>query len=143
MPEVMALAKKHGKTLVESNFDGELVVQPVMPAEEAERALRRLGRAARAHERDFARRPGSPGLTVAAWLKEQDEPADVKAAFRSMIEGLWCLGLDVLPLWYLIDNDRRITNEVGELQYSLAETMHSLAVDLAAGSATACGWRRR
>ena len=35
-------------------------------------------------------------------------------------------------MWYLIDNDRRITNEVGELQYSLAETMHSLAEDLAA-----------
>ncbi len=34
-------------------------------------------------------------------------------------------------MWYLIDNDRRITNEVGELQYSLAETMHSLADDLA------------
>ena len=32
-----------------------------------------------------------------------------------------------MPLWYLIDNDRRITNEVPELQYFLRETMHSLA----------------
>ena len=36
-----------------------------------------------------------------------------------------------MPLWYLIDNDRRITNEVSELQYFLGETMHSLAEDLA------------
>jgi monoamine oxidase len=70
-------------------------------------------------------------MSVAAWLKAQDEPAEVKAAFRSTIEGLWCLDLDSLPIWHLIDNDRRITNEVGELQYQLAETMHSLADDLA------------
>ena len=38
MPEVMALAQKHGKTLVESNFDGDYIVQPVMSAKEAERA---------------------------------------------------------------------------------------------------------
>ena len=59
-----------------------------------------------------------------------------------MIEGLWCLGLDLLPMWYLIDNDRRLTNEVGELQYQLAETMHSLAADLAARPRRQeCGWR--
>ena len=57
--------------------------------------------------------------------------ADAKAAFRSMIEGLWCQALERMPLWYLIDNDRRITNEVSELQYFLGETMHSLADDLA------------
>ena len=36
-----------------------------------------------------------------------------------------------MPLWHLIDNDRRITNEVSELQYFLGETMHSLADDMA------------
>ncbi|TIV33763.1 MAG: flavin monoamine oxidase family protein, partial [Mesorhizobium sp.] len=44
----------------------------------------------------------------------------------------WCLALDKVPLWYLIDNDRRITNEVFELQYFLGDTMQSLAEDLAA-----------
>src|SRR5690606_12256972 len=39
----------------------------------------------------------------------------------------------VLPAWHLTDNDRRITNAAGELQYQLAETMHSLAADLARG----------
>ncbi len=133
MPAVMALAQKHGKTLVESNFDGNYIVQPVMSAKEAERAYN--GSSA-LRERMNTISPDDPeiaGLTVGAWLAAQDEPADVKAAFRSMIEGLWCIGLDVMPLWYLIDNDRRITNEVGELQYSLAETMHSLAADLARG----------
>ena len=48
-----------------------------------------------------------------------------------MIEGLWCQPPDDVPLWYLIGNDRRITNEVPELQYFLKETIHSLAVDLA------------
>ncbi|TGR16534.1 flavin monoamine oxidase family protein, partial [Mesorhizobium sp. M1C.F.Ca.ET.196.01.1.1] len=46
-------------------------------------------------------------------------------------EGLWCLALDKVPLWYLIDNDRRITNEVFELQYFLGDTMQSLVDDLA------------
>ncbi len=70
-------------------------------------------------------------MTVAAWLERQQDPADAKTAFKSMIEGLWCLAVDKVPLWYLIDNDRRITNEVPELQYSLRETMQSLAEDLA------------
>ncbi len=48
-----------------------------------------------------------------------------------MIEGLWCQALEKLPLWHLIDNDRRITNEVSELQYFVRETMQSLADDLA------------
>ena len=43
-----------------------------------------------------------------------------------MIEGLWCLAPDAVPLWYLIENDRRITNEVPELQYFLKET-HAFA----------------
>ena len=133
MPEVMALARQHGKTFIESNFEGDYVVQPPMARKDAGRAY---DRSAALRSRMNLISPDDPaiaGMTVAAWLARQDEPAEVKAAFRSMIEGLWCLGLDALPLWYLIDNDRRITNEVGELQYQLAETMHSLAVDLASG----------
>ncbi|TKA98612.1 MAG: flavin monoamine oxidase family protein, partial [Mesorhizobium sp.] len=64
-------------------------------------------------------------------LDRQADADDAKAAFRSMIEGLWCLAMERLPLWYLIDNDRRVTNEVSELQYFVRETMHSLADDLA------------
>jgi monoamine oxidase len=131
MPEVMALARRHGKTLVESNFHGDYVGQPNM----SEGALARAYNGSAAlRDRMNLISPDDPaltGLSVAAWLKRQDEPAEVKAAFRSMVEGLWCLDIDVLPVWYLIDNDRRITNDAGELQYQLAETMHSLAADLA------------
>ena len=85
-----------------------------------------------------AGRSGHRGLTVAAWLDRQHDPPG-KAAFRSMIEGLWCQALEKLPLWHLIDNDRRITNEVSELQYFLRETMHSLADDLAGDLGDRCG----
>lgn len=131
MPSVMALARKHGKTLIESNFDGGYVGQPSMSERDPARAYN--GSAA-LRDRMNLISPDDPeiaDLSVAAWLKRQVDPADVKAAFRAMIEGLWCLDIHVLPIWYLIDNDRRITNEVGELQYQLAETMHSLATDLA------------
>jgi monoamine oxidase len=131
MPAVMALAKEHGKTLVESNFDGAYVTQPVMGRKEADRAINGSAALRERMNRISPDDPGIAGMSVAAWLKAQDEPAEVRAAFRSTIEGLWCLDLDSLPIWHLIDNDRRITNEVGELQYQLAETMHSLADDLA------------
>jgi monoamine oxidase len=131
MPEVMALARRMRKTLIEAHLDGDYVAQPAMTPKDAERTY---AGSVSLRDRMNLVSPDDPsiaGLSVGAWLRAQDEPADVKAAFRSMIEGLWCLGLDELPLWHLIDNDRRITNEVGELQYSLAETLHSLARDLA------------
>ena len=133
MPEVMALARRHGCKLVESDFSGAYVVQPEMSAAEGERS--RAG-ADRLRERMNLISPDDPslaGMSVAGWLDRQDEPDSVKAAFRAMIEGLWCLGLERLPVWHLIDNDRRITNEVGELQYQLAGTMQALAQDLADG----------
>ena len=131
MPELMALAKARGKTFVETYVDGDFITHPSMSVDQAERTY-----VAAMAIRDRMNRiePDDPviaGLTVADWLQRQQDPADAKAAFRSMIEGLWCLALDKLPLWYLIDNDRRITNEVPELQYSLRETMQSLAEDLA------------
>ncbi|RWB58214.1 flavin monoamine oxidase family protein [Mesorhizobium sp.] len=131
MPELMALAKARGKTFVETYVDGEFVTHPSMSVEEAERTYR-IAMAIRERMNGIA--PDDPsitGLTVATWLERQKDMADAKAAFRSMIEGLWCLALDKVPLWYLIDNDRRITNEVFELQYFLPETMQSLADDLA------------
>ncbi|MEO5757501.1 MAG: flavin monoamine oxidase family protein [Mesorhizobium sp.] len=131
MPELMALVRARGKTLVEAYVEGEFVTQPTMSSGEAERTY--FGSMA---IRDRMNRiapddPAIAGLTVAAWLDRQDDADSSKAAFRSMIEGLWCQALERLPLWHLIDNDRRITNEVSELQYFVRETMHSLANDLA------------
>ncbi|RUU42654.1 flavin monoamine oxidase family protein [Mesorhizobium sp. M6A.T.Ca.TU.002.02.2.1] len=131
MPELMALVEARGKTLVETYVKGEFITQPRMSAQQADRAY--LGSMA-IRDRMNAIAPDEPdiaGLTVAVWLDCQPDPDQAKAAFRSMIEGLWCQALEKLPLWHLIDNDRRITNEVSELQYFVRETMQSLADDLA------------
>ncbi|PTM93328.1 flavin monoamine oxidase family protein [Mycoplana dimorpha] len=131
MPELIALVKARGKTLVETHVDGEFIAQPPMPAGDAERNY--VG-VMEIRERMNGIEPDDPamaGMTVAEWLERQQDAADTKAGFRSMIEGLWCQALENIPLWHLIDNDRRITNEASELQYFLAETMQSLADDLA------------
>ncbi|UVK40194.1 flavin monoamine oxidase family protein [Mesorhizobium sp. AR10] len=131
MPELMALVHARGKTLVEAHIEGEFVAQPQMSGMQAERTYL-ASMAIRDRMNMIA--PDDPaiaGLTVAAWLDGQNDADEVKAVFRSMIEGLWCQALEKMPLWHLIDNDRRITNEVSELQYFVRETMHSLADDLA------------
>ncbi|MDX8513324.1 flavin monoamine oxidase family protein [Mesorhizobium captivum] len=131
MPEVMALVEARGKTLVETYVEGEFITHPRMSASRGE-LMYHASMAIR--DRMNSIEPDDPaiaGLSVADWLERQEDPADAKAGFRSLIEGLWCLALDKVPLWHLIDNDRRITNEVPELQYSLRETMQSLADDLA------------
>jgi monoamine oxidase len=135
MPQIAALARRFGKAFVETPVDGSFVVQPSMSVADAEQAYEG---AAAIRERMNAIAPddsGIAGLTVRAWLDRQADPAWAKAGFQSMVEGLWCQAIDELPLWYLIDNDRRITNEIPELQYFLRETMQSLAEDLAAGLA--------
>ncbi|MGD9915008.1 MAG: flavin monoamine oxidase family protein [Rhizobiaceae bacterium] len=131
MVEVVALAKRFGKTFVTTPVEGEFVVQPPMSDDEAA-ATYRGSIAIRARQK--ALDPSDPaiaGLTVAAWLQRQSDAPAAKSAYRSMIEGLWCQALERIPLWHLADNDRRITNEESELQYFLRETMHSLAEDLA------------
>lgn len=131
MPELMALAKARGKAFVETYIEGEFITHPSMTPARAERTYH-VSMAIR--ERMNLIDPDDPaiaGLSVAAWLERQQDDAESKAAFRSLVEGLWCLAADKVPLWYLIDNDRRITNEVFELQYFLRDTMQSLADDLA------------
>lgn len=133
MPEVMALARRHGKTLAETSFEGDDIAQPPLP----QRDLALAGHGAAAlRQRLNLIDPADPaiaGLTVAGWLAKQPESAVQKAGFRSMIEGLWCHALEDIPLWHLAETDRRITNEQSELQYQITETMHSLAEDLAEG----------
>jgi monoamine oxidase len=133
MPEVMALARKYGKQISETHLKGAFLTQPPLPEREAERTY-----AASMAMRDRLNEiepddPAIGGLSVADWMASQPEKADAKAAFRSMIEGLWCVGLEALPAWYLISNDRRVTNDVSELQFFLPGTLHSLAADLATG----------
>lgn len=131
MPELMALAKRHGRLLVETRFDGAPASQPPLAVKKIERSY--AGSMA-IRDRLNEVSPDDPalaGLTVADWLARQPDDADAKAGFRSMIEGLWCLALEAMPAWYLVSNDRRVTNTVGELQYFVAGTMHALAEDIA------------
>lgn len=132
MPEVMALAKAYGKSFVETYVEGEFITYPSMTPARAERTYHVSMAIRERMNRIDPDDPAIAGLTVADWLERQHDEADAKAAFRSLVEGLWCLAADKVPLWYLIDNDRRITNEVFELQYFLGDTMQSLAEDLAA-----------
>ncbi len=131
MPEIMALVRAHGKVLVPGRHDGRGAVQPPGMAQAGLDEL--YGRVTAIRERAKAIDPADPaiaGLSVRAWTEAQPDAADAKAGYLTSIEGLWCRPTDGLPLWYLISNDRRITNEVGELQYFLEGTMHGLAEDL-------------
>ncbi|MGX9142869.1 flavin monoamine oxidase family protein [Mesorhizobium sp. 128a] len=131
MPEVTALAAARGKAFVETYVNGDFITHPSMTPARAERTYHASMAIRERMNRIEPDDPSIAGLTVATWLEQQHDAADAKAAFRSLVEGLWCLAADKVPLWYLIDNDRRITNEVFELQYFLRETMQSLAEDLA------------
>jgi len=133
MQNVMGLLREYGHALVSPAFEGQDV--SVAPASSQSLDRARQG-AMELRERYVGLDPDDPsiaGLMVAAWLARQPEDADQKAAFRSMLEGLWCQPIDQVPLWYMIDNDRRITNEQFELQHFPVRTMHALAEDLAAG----------
>ena len=131
MPSVMDLAGRYRKTKLETPVEGSFSVQPKADPEEA----RRIYRAAAALRESLnGIAPGDPaiaGLSVADWLERQPAPPETRAAFHSMVEGLWCLPMAAIPLWYLIDNNRRITNSTFELQYFLKDSMHSLAEDMA------------
>jgi len=131
MVEVTALARRFGKDFRETPTAGELVVVPPDPDTDPNDLFgmpirRRMKALDPAH-------PAIAGLTVADWLSRQPEPEAVRTAFRSSMEGLWCLPIEEVPLWYLVSNDRRIDNRQWELQHFLGETLHSLAEDVAAG----------
>lgn len=135
MPEIMALVRRHGRTLLPAPVDGRFLMQPPLSEREADGVF--AGSSA-IRERVKGTDPGDPaiaGLTVAAWLHQEADPPAAKHAFQSLVEGLWCRPIAEIPLWYLIDNDRRITNAVTELQYFLGDTLHGLAEELAAGLA--------
>ncbi|QDC01189.1 flavin monoamine oxidase family protein [Mesorhizobium sp. 8] len=131
MPEFLALARTYGRQLVETRFDGAPVRQPPLSVAEIERSY---AGAMAIRDRLNGFSPDDPslaGLTVADWLARQPDDDDARDGFRSMIEGLWCLALEDLPAWYLVSNDRRVTNEASELQYFIAGNTHSLAKAMA------------
>ena len=71
-------------------------------------------------------------MTAAEWLARQSDPPGAKASYQAMVEGLWCRSMSEIPLWYLIDNDRRTISNGNELQYFAEGTIHAAAEALAA-----------
>jgi len=131
MPELMALVLEFGMPLIEPHFSGDDVAQPNMTtadfaeAYRGSQALRERLDAIDIDDNAATRR------TVAEWAAQQPESASAKAAFRSLVQGLWCHPMEDIPVWHLADNDRRITNETFELQYHVGGTLHAVADRLA------------
>ncbi|TIQ52818.1 MAG: flavin monoamine oxidase family protein, partial [Mesorhizobium sp.] len=76
MPELMALVRTRGKTLVETYGKGEFVAQPLTGAKQAERIYHA---SMSIRDRMNAIAPDDPaiaGLTVAAWLERQNDPGE-------------------------------------------------------------------
>jgi monoamine oxidase len=132
MPEVMALSKVHGKTLIRAFDHGEVVFRPSIAIDRSDEIYGQVDALRdRIAEIDLAD-PAIAAMTVSEWIATQDIDADVAQAFSALVKGLWCLSPEEISFVYLASNQRRMTNTVSELEFFLAETMHSLADDLAA-----------
>ncbi|WP_438753028.1 flavin monoamine oxidase family protein [Pararhizobium sp. O133] len=131
MHEVMALVHRLGFPVFDTPMDGAFQVQPA-GAGEARYNFAESGRIRTRANRIDPRDPSIAGLTVEAWLARQSDPSGAKVGYQAMVEGLWCRSISEIPLWYVIDNDRRTTSNGNELQYSVDGTMHAVAEALAA-----------
>jgi monoamine oxidase len=129
MPAIMALVRELGGTLLDMRRPGRPLDVPALSDADLEARVDML------RERVAALDPDDPALagkSVEDWLVASDIEPAVAAAFRSLVDSLWCLDPAEFPLWHMIENERRFTNEVTELQYCVGETMHALAERMAA-----------
>jgi monoamine oxidase len=132
MPEIMALAGQFGKRLVATWDEGDFLLLPAPRGQNDLGRFYKTSAGLRRHMR--ALDPADPvlaGLSASDWAEQQPAEPEARHMFLSMIEGLWCQPAERLPLWYAVSSDRRITNKVSELQYFVADTLHSLAEDIA------------
>ncbi len=132
MPGIMALTRRFGLPLVETPLDGAFLIQRDSKSSEPDYTFAESGRVRARANRIDPRDPDIAGLTVEAWLARQSDPPDVKAGYQAMIEGLWCRSVSEIPLWYVIDNDRRTASKGNELQYFVEGTVQAVAGALAA-----------
>jgi monoamine oxidase len=131
MPHVMALTRRFGLPLAETPLDGAFLVQPQASAGTGS-SFAESGRIRARANRIDPRDPNIAGLTAGEWLARQSDPPGAKASYQAMVEGLWCRAIGEIPLWYLIDNDRRTISNGNELQYFAEGTIHAAAEALAA-----------
>jgi monoamine oxidase len=133
MPDVMALVRRYGKTLVRSHADGELTFQPDPAPERGYQVLEEVETLRQAAAEADLDDPLTATLSVRQWLARQDVSDAARRSFGGLTEGLWCRSPDDVLFRYLASTERRFTNTQSELEYFLGETMHSLAEDLARG----------
>lgn len=131
MPNVMALVRRFELPLTETPLEGAFLVQPQSFAGTGS-SFAESGRIRARANRIDPRDPAIAGLTAGEWLGRQSDPPGAKASFQAMVEGLWCRPVGEIPLWYLIDNDRRTISNGNELQYFAEGTIHAAATTLAA-----------
>lgn len=130
MPNVMALTRRFNLSLAETPLEGAFLVQPTAFAGTGS-SFAESGRIRARANRIDPRDPAIAGLTAGEWLARQSDPPGAKASYQAMVEGLWCRSMGEIPLWYLIDNDRRTISNGNELQYFAEGTIHAAAEALA------------
>lgn len=135
MPQVLSLVRHQGKRLVEVGdprpglaFLGDVPTpDPVdldRVVDAAWEVWERLG--------DDPPPPMDAGESTDAWLAARiDDPVALRAA-RGSVGSMMCMPLDRIPVTNMAHESRRTPLTVGELQYIVADTMHQVAVDLAA-----------
>jgi monoamine oxidase len=135
MPHVLDLVRAQGKHLVHVGNDraGLAFFGDRPTADPAE--LERLDETAWSvwHElMDLPLDAPPAGQSADAWLAERiDDPVALEAG-RASIGSMLCMPLDRIPVANAAHEAQRTPLTVPELQYVVAETIHSAAVDLAA-----------
>ncbi|CAN5579251.1 flavin monoamine oxidase family protein [soil metagenome] len=78
---------------------------------------------------DHAEHVGS--ISLGSWFARAGLDPDALRAARSALNGVMCIDIEHLPLAHVIDLARRTPLTRDELQYIVAETLHSVAEELA------------
>jgi len=133
MPELNALARRHGKAVARAYVEGDEVFQPPIPLARGYAIWEGVEKLREHIIRLDLEDPALKGLTVSQWIARQEglDP-DVAAAFLRLVDGLWCRSPDEVSFAWLASTDARITNEHSEMESFLAGTMHALAEAIAA-----------
>ena len=125
MTEVLALARDSGATRVDAVHPGRAVTVPPSPDSDpwavADTLLATLGADDLHDER-----------SVSQWVDTETTTASVREAVRSMVNGGTCNASRIIPVSYLAQLNQRTITTNEELQCWFAETMHGLALHLAA-----------
>lgn len=121
MPNVLELIGLHGLTLVAPQRRGRRIAHPVGDFDAIHAAFDDVIAEAldQASDESFG---------VAA----RRLPADVAVGVRASAQSTMCVDPDLFPAWHIADMFARAPMNVEELQYYVAETIHELALRMAA-----------